>query len=368
MSERPTHTRPPRAAAEYGRGRGEDARDVSAGAHPSARHQSIADRAANFRRGAPFLVARATLYGPEPRDPAAPAPVGAGGPPRRLLPAALTLLGVVVVAGLAASIIVVRNADVVRDEVGTRRPERVSDGVPASGETRESAGAPPNASTVPYDLTRRPNDVIVGAWRPGVVDEAQQTPSEPRASVPRRRPLPRRLTAAPPEVPPEPVTRPVVTGSPRYDAPEPKRRFADGEVAHGAEARLAERSGAGAAAAGAPPATSEAVPAGDPERPGTSVVARVGRASETPTLPEPTVEVPLELALPLRRPDPAMLEDPDEAARARSSRSRRARLVRLQRALRREQRRAMKNDPAEVLRSREATFGDWFEGTQRYRP
>jgi hypothetical protein len=160
----------------------------------------------------------------------------------------------------------------------------------------------------------------------------------------------------------------VVTGLPRYDAPEPKRRIVDGEILHGAEDRLAERSAAGAASAGGPPATSEAEPEGEAERAGTSVVARVGRASEMAALPAPRVEVPLELALPLRRPDPAMLEDPKETARAHLSRARRARLVRLQRALRREQRRATRSDPAELVRSREATFGDWFEGTHRYRP
>jgi hypothetical protein len=368
MSERPTDTQPSRAAAEYGLGRGERARYAGAGAHARAGHQSLAERAANFRRGAPFLVARATLYDPEPLDPAAPAATNAGRPPRRLLPAALTLLGVAIVVGLAASILFVRNADVVRDDGGAGRLEQYSDRALPRGDSRVSPGAQPNSSTVAYDLTRRPNDAIVGAWRPGQAEDAQPAPSESPPAATKRRPLPGRLSAAPPEVPPEPVTRPVVMAPPRYDAPEPKRRFADGEVPHGAEARLSETTAAAPSPVGDPPLSSEPAPGDETERPGPSVVARVGRASEPVEPPEPGVEVPLELALPLRRPDPAMLDDPEEMARARSSRSRRARILRLQRASRREQRRVMRNDPSELLRSREATFGDWFVGTQKHRP
>jgi hypothetical protein len=347
MSERPTDTQPSRAAAAHGQthglGRDARARYDRDGPHAGASRQSVADRAANFRQGAPFLVERATLYDPEPLEPP-PAAVGSEMPPRRLLPAALTLLGVVVVVGLTASVLFVRNADVVRMDQNSGRLEQFSEREPPQSAPGASPGTQPNASTIAYDLTRRPSDTIVGAWRPATEEEKRVGQSGGLPASEKRRPLPRRLTAAAPEVPPEPVTRAVTAAPPavaakpppRYDAEEPKRRVADGD----------------------PPG-----PPDEAERPSPNVVARVGRASEPLEAPEPAVEIPLEkLALPLRRPDPSEMEDGSDPARAR-----RASVRRLKHRLTKAQRRAKMNDPWENPRAGEAAFGDWFVGTQRSR-
>src|SRR5262249_49567856 len=122
MSERPNEMYPSRDAAAHSRGRG-DGR--------GAGQQSVAERAANFRQGAPFLVERATLYDPEPLDRLEPMPDRVDLPPRRVLPIALTLLAVVIVAGLAASVLFLRNADVVRMEASKGRLDQFSErGVP----------------------------------------------------------------------------------------------------------------------------------------------------------------------------------------------------------------------------------------------
>lgn len=364
MSERPTDTRPSHAAAAHGVGRDERARYAGAGPHGSSGHQSLADRAANFRQGAPFLVERATLYDPEPLDPPTPA-VGVGGlPPRRLLPAALTLLGVVVVVGLAASVLFVRNADVVRHEEGRGRLEQFSDrALPPQG-----AGTQSNSGPIAYDLTRRPNDAIVGAWRPAAEDDARPKASETPPAASKRRPLPRRMSAAPSEVPPEAVTRPVAAASPRYDAPEPKRRVADSELPPGPQGQPPEEAATMPTPVSIPPKSSEPVPSEGTERPGPSVVARVGRASDPTELQEPQIEIPLHrLALPLRRPDPTMLEETEEP-RPSSARARRARLLRLQRQLRREQRHARKREFEERQWIPEAFFGNRLIGMERLLP
>lgn len=358
MSERPTDTQPSRAAAAHGHGRGERAQYARAGKDARAGGPSVAQRAANFRQGAPFLVERATLYDPEPLEPSAPAGAPGAPPPGRLLPVALTLLGVVVVVGLASGVLFVRNADVVRRDDGDRPREIVSDRARPSESQRQTPGAQPNATTLAYDLTRRPNDVIVGAWRSG----AEDSPNEPPAAQAKRRSLPRRISHPAREVPPEMITRPVA--APRYDPPEPKRRLSDAEHAPRAQGQPMETA---AARPSAPPASAGSAQADDAERPGASVVARVGRASEPIETEGPAVTIPLDkLALPLRRPDPEMLEERYE--RRASTRGRRGRLVHLQRQLRRKQRHALKNDPAEIRRLREASFGDWFVGTQRHRP
>lgn len=348
MSERPTDTQPSRAAAAHGQmhglGRDARARYDRDSPHADASRQSVADRAANFRQGAPFLVERATLYDPEPLDPPASPAVRSEVSPRRLLPAALTLLGVVVVVGLTASVLFVRNADVVRIDQSSGRLEQFSErGLPQDA-PRASPGTQPNASTIAYDLTRRPSDSIVGAWRPATEEEKRVAQSGGLPAPEKRRPLPRRLTAASPEVPPEPVTRPVTAAPPavavkppRYDAQEPKRRVADGD----------------------PPESPD-----EAERPSPNVVARVGRASEPLEAPDPAVEIPLEqLALPLRRPDPSEVEDGADPARAR-----RASIRRLKHRLTRAQRRAKMSDPWENPRAGEASYGDWFVGTMRQRP
>jgi len=355
MSERPTDTRPSRAATAHGHGH--DARLHAAGGaagHAGAGRQSLAERAANFRKGAPFLVERATLYDPEPLDPPTPSGGGDARSPRRFLPAALTLLGVVVIVGLAAGVLFVRNADVVRHEaqdVGAGRLQQFSErAVPSA-----SPGQQPNARTIAYDLSRRPKDSIVGAWRPRTEDVVRQVEAEPPPAARRRRPLPRRMGMAP-SVPPEPVTRPVAAAPPRYDAPEPKRRIADGDHP------LSGERAASPIATGSSPH----MPPHDPELAAPSVVARVGRAAEPLEASGPADETPLaEIALPMRRPDPTTVE---EEARAQSARARRARLLRLRRQVRRKQWDARRRALDERQWISEALYGNRFLGVERLLP
>jgi len=364
MSERPTDTQPARAAAAQGRGRGARGQSGDAGG------QSLADRAARFRRGAPFLVERATLYDPEPLDQLAPMPTRVEAPPPRVLPVALTLLGVVIVVGLTASILVLRNTDVVRDDESKGRLEQNADRGHSQKDAGASPGAQPNSTTIAYDLTRRPSDAIVGAWRPGTEKEMRPPPSDAAPEAAKRRPLPTRFSAAPPEVPPEPVTRPVAQQSdtqpapavqapvasvpPRYDAPEPKRLIADGDAPAGGEARRAEKAAVQARA--------------EDERTAPSVVARVGRASEPLDAPELAVEIPLDkLALPLRRPDLKRYDDDDDERQI-SARSRRTRLLRLQRQFSREQRHARKREYDQRQWVPEALYGNRHSGMERLLP
>jgi hypothetical protein len=348
MSERPTDTR--RATAAHGLGRDARARHDN-GVPPGAGRQSVADRAANFRQGAPFLVERATLYDPEPLDPPPAVQRSAELPPRRLLPAALTLLGVVVVVGLTASILFVRNADVVRhrdgQDGGTGRLEQFSDRGLPQPDLEAAPGPQPNSSTITYDLTRRSNEVIVGAWRPRAGEGA--APSRSQTPPSKRRPLPHRFSAAPPPVPPEPVTRPMAASPPRYyDAPEPRRRAADGDL---------------------PSSASPSMPVADAqgERHAPSVVARVGRESEPLEELGPPIEIPLEvLALPQRRPDAA--ERAAAEVRTTSTRARRSRLLYLQRRHRRDRLHARKRAYRERQWIPEALYGNRFLGVERLLP
>lgn len=352
MSERPTDTR--RTAAVHGLGRDAGARYDGRGATARASRQTVADRAANFRQGAPFLVERATLYDPEPLDPL-PMARTSELPPRRLLPAALTLLGVVVVVGLAASVLFVRNADVVRNDggpgSGKGRLEQLSDRGTPQRDPKAEPGPQPNSSTITYDLTRRPNEIIVGAWRPGTEAASQPSQSQSPPAPAKRRLLPQRFSRALPPVPPEPVTRPVAASPPRYDAPEPRRRVADGDP---------PSTGSTSAPVAAPVAEAPA------ERHAPSVVARVGRESEHLEELGPPIEIPLEtLALPLRRPDPTELE---EASRTSAARTRRARLLHLQRRLRQQQMNSRKRDHDGRQWIPEALYGNRFLGRERYFP
>lgn len=356
MNERPTDNR--RAAAAHGLGRDARARYDRNGAPLEAGRQTVADRAANFRQGAPFLVERATLYDPEPLDPPPDVARLTELPPRRLLPAALTLLGVVIVVGLAASVMFVRNADVVRNDGGqdggTGRLEQFSErGLPRN-DPQAAPGPQPNSGTITYDLTRRPSQVIVGAWRPrtGEEDEASRSPPPPS----KRRPLPHRFSAAPPHVPPEPVTRPVVASPPRYDVMEPRRRVADGDLpSQAGEPRDGKSANTPSPGAGVPP-----------ERHAPSVVARVGRESEPLEQVGPPVEIPPDvLALPRRRPNPDELED---ETRVSSTRARRSRLLHLQRRLQREQRHARKREHNQRQWIPEALYGNRFLGRERFFP
>ena len=168
--------------------------------------ETLAARAERFRNGAPFLVERATLYDPDPLDlPVAPADRRPRAP-RTLLPAALTLLGVVIVVGLAAGVLFVRNADGPRHVETTNRLERFSERqVTRPVATAPEPQAPPRRDQVTYDLTRRSNDTIVGAWRlhkeleRGPAKEAKRV--EPASPAPRPEPAPE-IVSAPPEAPP----------------------------------------------------------------------------------------------------------------------------------------------------------------------
>jgi len=366
MSERPTDPPLSRGAAVHPSGHEAHARSSAAGRQASAGGRTLADRAADFRQGAPFLVERATLYDPEPLESSVIITHVVDRLPRRLLPAALTLLGVVVVVGLSAAVLVMRNADVVRRDQGEGRLELFSDRALPRATPGGGPGAQPNSTTVAYDLSRRPSDAIVGAWRKGADGDGGRAEGESASDATKRRPLPYRSSPTLPEVPPEAVTRPVAAIPPRYDAPEPKRRAADGEVGYsqGQSTVLT-----GEAAARNQPGSPGPTGVGDAERTAPSVVARVGRASEPIEghAHEPVIEIPLELALPLRRPDPDKLEEQRKTGSL-PPRARRARLFHLQRQMRREQQRAKRNDPSEITRTREATFGDWYVGTQRQRP
>ena len=248
---------------------------------------------------------------------------------------------------------VVRHAEGQRSEqgAGIGRPDQVSDRGLLKGDPKADTGPQPNSSTITYDLTRRPNEVIVGAWRPRVEEEAEAS----RSSLPppaKRRPLPQRFSKALPPVAPEPVTRPVVAAPPRYDAPEPRRRVADGDLPS-------------AATTPAPAVENRA------QRSAPNVVARVGRESEPLEELGPPVEIPLELlALPLRRPAPADREEAEEADEPRptSAHARRKRLLSLQRRLRREQRHARKRAYNEKQWIPEALYGNRYLGVERLLP
>ena len=164
---------------------GAPARDAARSDQSPVAGASLAARAERFRNGAPFLVERATLYDPDPLDlPVAPADRRRHAP-RTLLPAALTLLVVVVVVGLAAGILFVRNADGPRTEESrdrgqdqrTGRLGQFSErGVPRPSPNTPSAEAPTRRDQVTYDLTKRANDTIVGAWR--AAKEAKRQPAD----------------------------------------------------------------------------------------------------------------------------------------------------------------------------------------------
>ncbi len=303
MSERPPQTQA--SIATEAAARQADARRQSASGRPDpapAGHGSraatqpagvtLATRAARFRNGAPFLVERATLYDPYPLDPLPVVEVNTLPRPRQrsLLPAALTLLGIVIVVGLSAGVLFVRNAD------GPRRDDRALRNDPSGGPvaTRKSPGVPPGA--VPYDLTRRSEDTITGAWRfakelEARTDEAR-APEGPAAAPPPvaaappppppaapRRAMPQRL-AMPPRTPqPEArVAEPQAPPRAPLDEPHvPKAVVEDVPRANGArepvQTGTVERNPPVALQQTAPPPS---------DRSGPNVVARVGRTTDTP--------------------------------------------------------------------------------------
>jgi hypothetical protein len=281
----------------------------------AATGQSLAARAERFRNGAPFLVERATLYDPDPLDlPVAPADRRLRAP-RSLLPAALTLLGVVIVVGLAAGILFVRNADVPRRADGTGRLEQFSERVAPRAPVNAPAGEPPTRrDQVTYDLTRRSNDTIVGAWRlhkelgRQTGDEAE--PAESATPAPPPEPPPE-VVSAPTEAPPQGLRRlmprrltgwlakrkgeqiaepaePAVPSRPPLDDPYVPNAAAEVRPAAPPRAPLDDPYVSPKASAHARPVAPQPQQVGEAarqqaapdvaEHPGANVVARVGRA------------------------------------------------------------------------------------------
>ena len=346
---------------------------------PQAANESLAARAERFRNGEPFLVERATLYDPDPLDlPVAPADRRLGAP-RALLPAALTLLGVVIVVGLAAGILFVRNADHPRtDETqdrsqdrGVGRLEQFSErAVPRSS----TPAAPARPDQVTYDLTRRSNDSIVGAWRvpkdakrqmaaegtpatpaPNATPNVVSVPTEPTPTGLRRL-LPRRFTSRQAKDTAEPIAEsPAPQRAPLDDPYEPKAS---------AQSQPAEQMPATRDAASAPrqitePARQRAMP-GATERPGANVVARVGRATD-----------PKERDKANRGQDVAPPIDPSNADKPKSTRERYATSRDKRAELRRQRearRRAVDLDRFLVREKGEIPNGFVFSGPQGQRP
>ncbi|MEO8651669.1 MAG: hypothetical protein ABI391_05145 [Hyphomicrobiaceae bacterium] len=374
------------------------ARRTTGPGQPLAAGESLAVRAERFRNGAPFLVERATLYDPDPLDlPVAPADRRLHSP-SALLPAALTLLGVVIVVGLAAGILFVRNADVARTDEGTGRLEQFSErAVPRPSFNAPSPDAPRRREEVTYDLTRRSNDTIVGAWRvpkpdgdkrepvgesrpvsPVATPQATPQTVSPAAEMPHgsRRPLPRRFTEwlakqrpgqiAQPTAPTRaPLDDPYVpkasaeirpAASPRAPLDEPYVPKASAEPAFPTPAA---RNTASARQQAPEPAQRQAAP-GTVERPGANVVARVGRETDPRERQKEKDD--------LDGPAPAELSEADEreAARGRYA-SRRAQRAELRR-IREARRRAIDLDRFLVRDKGEVPNGFVFSGPQAQRP
>lgn len=402
MSERPTHPQapPPQASSATGpavqRTGGWDAAApprLDGASRPGAQSgrasdgraggQSLATRAARFRNGAPFLVERATLYDPHPLDPLPIVEVKTLPRPRRLLPVALTLLGVVIVVGLAAGVLFVRNADGPRDSEQAQRPPQPS--APGSPHARAERGP---HDGIAYDLTRRPNDAITGAWRlskelaaqpqraptptpPASVAVAPPPPEAPRRFLPRRLSLPRFISpqreAAVPQPPPRaPLDEPHVPKAVIEEAPKavvqeaPKAVIEEGPKAvveaAPVEPRISDRE---------PPVPLQQVAPKTAERTGGNVVARVGREADGADGEETRSR--RRGAMPIRTKEEA--EDGGAAAKAsRSGRlSRRALHARL-REMRKAAREAQDRDRFLLRDAGDIPKGFTYSGPQGQRP
>jgi hypothetical protein len=357
------------------------AREAAAWGQRPVPNESLAARAERFRNGAPFLVERATLYDPDPLDlPVAPADRRLHSP-GGLLPAALTLLGVVVVVGLAAGVLFVRNADGPRIDERTGRLEQFSErAAPRPSRDTPSLDAPKRRDELTYDLTRRSTDTIVGAWRaPNDVQAPSAEESKPVA--PEVKPVARsdvkpeskpasapEVVAAPPESPrgirrlmpnrltgwlakrrAERIAEPAVPPRAPLDDPTELRKSADGRPAapldepHVPKVKAAARSAAPGAA----------------EHPGSNVVARVGRETD----PEERGKAAADdkSTPPVEPPD---ADKPTARERYAASRARRAQLRRLREA----RRDAIDLDRFLVRDKGNVPFGFVFSGPQGQRP
>jgi hypothetical protein len=396
MSERPTQT--PASSATESQASGVPkprasgasvlAREAAAWGQPPVPAESLAARAERFRNGAPFLVERATLYDPDPLElPVAPADRRLRSP-GGMLPAALSLLGVVVVVGLAAGVLIVRNADVPRTDERTGRLEQFSErAVPRPSRDPPSSGAPSRRDEVTYDLTRRSSDTIVGAWRPpndvprpSVGEDKPAVPvaapqpkpeAAPEVAVapgesPRglRRLMPHRLTEwrAKPEA--KRIAEPAKPTRAPLDDPTELKTSADGRPAAPLDEPHVPKSTAEAGRAAPAPGAQDigrrrAAP-GVAERPGANVVARVGR--ETDQKGRNKANAGDDATPPTGPPD----ADKSTTSRERygASRARRAELRRLRKA----RRDAIDLDRFLVRDKGEVPYGFVFSGPQAQRP
>jgi hypothetical protein len=374
---------------------GDPARHAAASDPSLGGGDSLASRAARFRSGAPFLVERATLFDPDPLDPLAVPADRRPHSPHAMLPAALTLLVVVIVVGLAAGILFVRNADGPRQESGTGRLEQFSERVvlPPTGKA-PPPDAPPPRDQVSYDLTRRSNDTIVGAWRSPKdaerqpADEVRPVNKAQREEVAKPVEVVQPVEVAKPE--PEEVANPVEVAKPA--PPETVPEVAHEVVSAPTEAPpsglrrlmpkrltgwLAKRRAEQVAESAEPPraplddpyvsrSTAEAEsgrqqPApGTAEHPGSNVVARVGRETDPK---EPHKE-----ETDLDEPPPVELSEAEQRQAVRDRRAaRRARRAELRR--RREARLFAKDVDRFHMRGKgDVPYGFVFSGPQGQRP
>lgn len=322
-----------------------DARPGSANVRRSgpAVHPPFA-RAEPSHQGVPYRIERATLYDPEPLDPPPPSIEQAATlpSPRSLLPLALTLLGVVVVVGLTAGVIVVRNTGGSRTEQAAARLEQFSEReLPKPGAVGTRANEP-----IPYDLTHRPTDTIVGAWRE-TRQEARKTGSagapEPEAAhpdAPQRRPLPRRITILP-----------------RWLHEE---LLAKGDKKPSDVAETAPNLTPSKTEIVRAPADPSPVAAEESDKGGSNVVARVGRTTK-PAEPEPalTTNVPGQ-----RSAEAESDDDGGRRVKANEMSMRRYRIWKMQRA----RARANRPDPYDAFLTEKAAQGIRFYGVHRQNP
>jgi hypothetical protein len=359
------------------------AREAAGWGQPPVPAESLAARAERFRNGAPFLVERATLFDPDPLDlPVAPAD-------RRLhassglLPAALTLLGVVVVVGLAAGVLFVRNADGPRTDERAGRLEQFSErAVPRQTRDTPSSDAPRRRDEVTYDLTRRSNDTIVGAWRaPKDVRRSPAEESKPAApvAIPEAKPeAAPEVAVAPPQSPPRGLRRLMphrLTGwlakrraeriaesaiPPRapLDDPTELKMSADGRSSAPPRAPLDEPHVPKATAANRDTGRQRDAPVAA-DHPGGNVVARVGRETDPkgPSKAKSGDDV-------APRIEPPDADKPTARERYAATRARRAELRRLREA----RRQAIDLDRFLMRDKGDVPYGFVFSGPQAQRP
>lgn len=175
----PTRSPPAIESGETANGPKQNAQPVLAPSRPAmtpAEEVSLAERAERFRKGAPFLVDRGAKERASTRTRSSAFVQVTGGAEeeaRSPLKAAILGLVVVVALGAAGGMALVQWSDrTEHPSVATREPD-------ASARTRpDGTSRPPLA----YDLKRRSQDEIVGAWRKGQRAE-DDMPGEPAGAA-----------------------------------------------------------------------------------------------------------------------------------------------------------------------------------------